>query len=206
MDHLTVSHNYPSINERVIIGTRKTALGKGEDGRMGGGEKKKTGEWDWLLIVLWLINKAIDQSACSRRGTYTGSRIAGNNLSSRGVNPSKRGGCGLIVWGMGGFLRHAEMINAAVRLRHKHNSCSKCLNGYEWFRPCMCAQLWECYMKTLSWEDVLQEVWICSWGFFFFFFNHQRLRENLTILNNNKNKNNKKPSRSHYLNWLQRRL
>lgn len=170
MDHLTVSHNYPSINECIIIGTRQTALGKGEDGEDGRGKKKKTGEWDWLLIVLWLINKAIDQSACSRRGTYTGSRIAGNNLSSRGVNPSKRGGCGLIVWGMGGFLRHAEMINAAVRQRHKHNSCSKCLNGYEWFRPCMCVQLWECYMKTLRREDVLQEVWICSWGFFFYYF------------------------------------
>lgn len=165
MDHLTVSHNYPSINECIIIWTCKL-LWERERTEGWGGEE--TGEWDWLLIVLWLINKAIDQSACSRRGTYTGSRIAGNNLSSRGVNPSKRGGCGLIVWGMGGFLRHAEMINAAVRLRHKHNSCSKCLNGYEWFRPCMCVQLWECYMKTLRWEDVLQEVWICSWGFFFF--------------------------------------
>lgn len=60
--------------------------------------------------------------------------MVGNNFSSHGVNPSKRGGCGLIVrWvrGMGTFLCHAEMINAAVRLRHKHNSCSKRLKGYE---------------------------------------------------------------------------
>lgn len=60
-----------------------------------------------------------------------GSWIVGNNLSSRGVNPSKRGGCGLIVRGTSGFLHHAEMINAAVRPCHKHNSCSKCLSEYE---------------------------------------------------------------------------
>ena len=63
-----------------------------------------------------------------------GSWMVGNNLSSCGVNPSNRGGCGLIVrWvrGMGVFLHHAEMINAAVSVRHKHNSCSKRLNGYE---------------------------------------------------------------------------
>lgn len=123
---------------------------------------RKRGEKDWLLIVLWLINKAIDQSVCSRRGTYMGSWTVWNNLSSRGVNPSKRGGCGLIVrWvrGMGGFLHHAEMINAAVRLCHKHNSCSKRLNGYEWFFcvcvcACICVQLWVCYMKTVQkWRD-----------------------------------------------------
>lgn len=104
-------------------------------------------EKDGLLIVLWLINRAIDQSVCSRRGTYTGSWMVGNNLSSYGVNPSKRGGCGLIVrWvrGMGGFLHHAEMINAAVRLCHKHNSCSKCLNGYEWFCLCACVSVHMC--------------------------------------------------------------
>lgn len=60
-----------------------------------------------------------------------GSWIVGNNLLSGGVNPSKRGGCGLIVRGTGGSLHHAEMINAAVRPRHKHNSCSKCLSAYE---------------------------------------------------------------------------
>lgn len=39
------------------------------------------------------------------------------------------------------FLHHAEMINAAVRPRRKHNSCSKCLSGCERFCPCMWAQL-----------------------------------------------------------------
>lgn len=141
-----LTHNYPCINECIIIHIHNCS---------GMREMEEKGGKDWLLIVLWLINKAIDQSVCSRRGTYMGSWIVGNNLSSRGVNPSKRGGCGLIVRGMGGFLHHAEMINAAVRLCHKHNSCSKCLDGYEWFWLCMWVQLWECYMKTLLGRGII---------------------------------------------------
>lgn len=103
-----------------------------------------------------------------------GSWTVWNNLSSRGVNPSKRGGCGLIVrWvrGMGGFLHHAEMINAAVRLCHKHNSCSKRLNRYEWFfLVCarVCARAYVCNYECVTWrwccEEVIQDVRI--WGIF----------------------------------------
>lgn len=145
-----LTHNYPCINECIIIHIPNCS-GKKE-------RWKKMGGKDWWLIVLWLINKAIDQSVCSQRGIYMGSWMVGNNLSSHGVNPSKRGGCGLIVrWvrELGGFLHHAEMINAAVRLRHKHNSCSKCLNGYEWFCLILCVcticvQLWICYTEMVQ--------------------------------------------------------
>lgn len=159
---------------------------------------RKRGEKDWLLIVLWLINKAIDQSVCSRRGTYMGSWTVWNNLSSRGVNPSKRGGCGLIVrWvrGMGGFLHHAEMINAAVRLCHKHNSCSKRLNGYEWFL-CVCARAYVCNYERVTWRrcrnEGIQDVRIWIWGIF-----TQESKKTSDCLKN---------SSSCYLYWQQRRL
>ena len=154
-----LTHNYPCINECIIIHIQNCS-GKRE-------MEEKRGGKDWLLIVLWLINKAIDQSVCSRRGTYMGSWTVGNNLSSRGVNPSKRGGCGLIVrWvrGMGGFLHHAEMINAAVRLCHKHNSCSKRLNGYEWFCLCLRVCAYVCNYECVTWRccrgEVIRDVWI----------------------------------------------
>ena len=119
---------------------------------------RRKGRQEWSLIVLWLINKAIDQSACSWRRTYTGSWIVGNNLLSHGVNPSKRGGRGLIVRGMGGFLHHAEMINAAVRPCHKHYDFSKCLSGYDWFFSVhVCAIMSELHVARQKCQPELED-------------------------------------------------
>lgn len=61
MDHLTVSHNYPSINECIIIGTRQTALGKGEDGEDGRGKKKKNGGVR-LIVNSFMTDKQSNRS------------------------------------------------------------------------------------------------------------------------------------------------